>query len=135
MIMRNKRYKAFSLSELLIVLVIMGILVIIALPNLMPLISKAKSMEAQQQLAFLHSLQQSYFYTHSVYSESLEDLGFDQQILVTDGGTANYLIEIIEVNEKGFTARAISVVDFNKDGIYNEWQVDEKKKIVETIKD
>lgn len=92
-------------------------------------------MEAQQQLAFLHSLQQSYFYTHSVYSESLEDLGFDQQILVTDGGTANYLIEIIEVNEKGFTARAISVVDFNKDGIYNEWQVDEKKKIVETIKD
>lgn len=135
MIMRNKRYKAFSLSELLIVLVIMGILVIIALPNLMPLISKAKSMEAQQQLAFLHSLQQSYFYTHSVYSESLEDLGFDQQILVTDGGTANYLIEIIEVNENGFTARAISVVDFNKDGTYNEWQVDEKKKIVETIKD
>ncbi len=133
--MRNKRYKAFSLSELLIVLVIMGILVIIALPNLMPLISKAKSMEAQQQLAFLHSLQQSYFYTHSVYSESLEDLGFDQQILVTDGGTANYLIEIIEVNENGFTARAISVVDFNKDGTYNEWQVDEKKKIVETIKD
>ena len=135
MIMRNKRYKAFSLSELLIVLVIMGILVIIALPNLMPLISKAKSMEAQQQLAFLHSLQQSYFYTHSVYSESLEDLGFDQQILVTDGGTANYLIEIIEVNENGFTARAISVVDFDKDGTCNEWQVDEKKKIVETIKD
>ena len=133
--MKQKRYKAFSLAELLIVLVIMGILVIIALPNLMPLITKAKSMEAQQQLAFLHSLQQSHFYTHSVYSESLEDLGFDQQTLVTNGGTANYLIEIIEVSENGFIARAIAVVDFDKDGTYNEWQVDQDKRIVERIKD
>ena len=42
--------KAFSLPELLVVLVIIGILVLIALPNLMPLISRAKSTEAQQQL-------------------------------------------------------------------------------------
>ncbi len=44
--------RAFSLPEMLVVLVIIGILVLIALPNLMPLISKA--MEAQQQLAFVH---------------------------------------------------------------------------------
>ena len=48
----EKRLRAFSLPEMLVVLVIIGILVLIALPNLMPLISKAKSMEAQQQLAF-----------------------------------------------------------------------------------
>lgn len=47
-----KRLNAFSMSELLVVLVIIGILVLIALPNLMPLISKAKSVEAQQQLVF-----------------------------------------------------------------------------------
>jgi type IV pilus assembly protein PilE len=133
--MKNKRYKAFSLSELLIVLVIMGILVIIALPNLMPLITKAKSMEAQQQLAFLHSLQQSHFYTHSVYSDSLQELGFEQQTLVTDGGTANYVIEILESSEDGFIARAISVVDFDRDEIYNEWQIDQNKRIIETVKD
>ena len=133
--MKNKRYKAFSLSELLIVLVSMGILVIIALPNLMPLITKAKSMEAQQQLAFLHSLQQSHFYTHSVYSDSLQELGFEQQTLVTDGGTANYIIEILESSEDGFIARAISVVDFDRDEIYNEWQIDQNKRIIETVKD
>ena len=135
--MKNNRYKydAFSLSELLIVLVIMGILVIIALPNLMPLISRAKAMEAQQQLAFVHTLQQSYFYTNSLYSDSLEEIGFEQQPLVTDGGTANYLIEIIESSENGFVVRAVSVVDFDKDGIYNEWQIDHNKQIVETIKD
>ena len=55
--------RAFSLPELLVVLVIIGILVLIALPNLMPLISRAKATEAQQQLTFLHSLEQSHFYT------------------------------------------------------------------------
>ena len=38
------------------VLVIIGILALIALPKLMPLISRAKATEAQQ-LTFLHSLQ------------------------------------------------------------------------------
>ena len=63
---KAKRLKAFSLSELLVVLVIIGILVIVALPNLMPLISKAKATEAQQQLAFVHTLQQSYLDRKSV---------------------------------------------------------------------
>lgn len=134
-IMRQKQLHAFSLSELLVVLVIIGILVIIALPNLMPLISKAKAMEAQQQLGFLHSLQQSHFYTYSRYSESLDEIGFEQSPLVTDGGNANYLIEIVEATEDSFIARAVSVVDFDKDGIYNEWEINEEKCLRETVKD
>lgn len=131
----RKPLKAFSLSELLVVLVIIGILVIIALPNLMPLISKAKAMEAQQQLGFLHSLQQSHFYTYSRYSASLDEIGFEQSPLVTDGGNANYLIEIVEASEEGFVARAVAVVDFDKDGIFNEWEIDENKNLRETVKD
>ncbi len=46
---RNARINAFSLPELLVVLVIIGILVLVALPNLMPLISRAKATEAQQR--------------------------------------------------------------------------------------
>ena len=134
--MRIKRqYRAFSLSELLVVLVIIGILVIIALPNLMPLISKAKAMEAQQQLGFLHSLQQSHFYTYSRYSDSLDEIGFEQASLVNEGGNANYLIEIVEASEDGFVARAIAVVDFDKDGIFNEWEINQDKNLRETIKD
>lgn len=41
---QRRTMRAFSLSEMLVVLVIIGILVLIALPNLMPLITRAKSM-------------------------------------------------------------------------------------------
>ena len=39
---------------------------------------------------------------------SLEELGYEQQPLVNDGGTANYRIEIVETNEDGFKAQAIA---------------------------
>lgn len=126
---------AFSLPELLVVLVIIGILVLIALPNLMPLISRAKAAEAQQQLTFLHTLQRSNFYTYSRYSSSLEELGFEQQKLVSDGGHANYLIEIVEASEHGFRATATAVVDFDGDGIYNVWEIDQDKELKEIVKD
>ena len=100
----DRTLMAFSLTELLVVLVIIGILVLVAMPNLMPLISRAKATEAQQQLTFLHSLEKSYFYTYSRYSSDLEELGFEQAALVTDGGNANYRIEVVEAGENGFKA-------------------------------
>ncbi|MGV8094894.1 MAG: type IV pilin protein [Mangrovibacterium sp.] len=128
--------RAFSLPELLVVLVIIGILVLIALPNLMPLISRAKSIEAQQQLIFLHSLEKTYFYSHSRYSNSLDEIGFEQQPLVTEGGSnANYRIEIVQADENSFKARATAVVDFDQDGIFSTWEIDQEKNLVEVIKD
>ena len=131
----RKKLRAFSLPELLVVLAIVGILVLIALPNLMPLISKAKSTEAQQQLVFLHTLQKNNFYTYSRYSESLDELGFEQQRLVTEGGAANYRIEIVEASERGFRATATAVVDFNANGEYNVWEIDQDKQLREIVKD
>lgn len=131
----NRALRAFSLPELLVVIVIIGILVLIALPNLMPLISKAKSIEAQQQLIFLHSLQKTHFYTYSKYSNSVDELGFEQQPLVTNGGNANYQIEIIEATDGTFRATATSVVDFDQDGIFNVWEIDQNKHLVEITKD
>lgn len=77
----DRNLRAFSLTELLVVLVIIGILVLVAMPNLMPLISRAKATEAQQQLTFLHPLEKSYFYTYSRYSDDLEELGFERLLL------------------------------------------------------
>ncbi len=133
--MSKKRLSAFSLSELLIVLVIIGILVLLALPNLMPLISKAKSTEAQLQLNHVHTLQKTYFYMHSKYSNDLEEIGFEQEKLVTDGGKANYLIEVVHAEATTFTARATSVTDFDGDGTLNVWEVDQDKNIKEVTKD
>ena len=119
------RLRAFSLPELLVVLVIIGILVLIALPNLMPLISRAKATEAQQQLTYLHTLQKSNFYTYSRYTPSLDELGFEQSKLVTDG----------EASEHGFRATATAVVDFDGDGTYNVWEINQDKELKETVKD
>lgn len=133
---RSKRHlEAFSLAELLVVLVIVGILVLIALPNLMPLISRAKSTEAQQQLTFLHSLERTHFYTYSRYSSSMEEVGFEHARLVTDGGTANYRIEVVEASEAGFRATATAVVDFDGDGVYNVWEIDQRKELREMVPD
>ncbi len=131
----KNQVRAFSLPELLVVLVIIGILVLVALPNLMPLISRAKTVEAQQQLAYLHSLEKSYFYTYSKYSSSLDEIGFEQSVLVSDGGQANYVIEIVEATEHGFRATATSITDFDGDGIFNVWEIDERKELRETVKD
>src|ERR1700712_1180891 len=92
----QKRVNAYTLTEILVVLVIIGILILLALPNLLPLITKAKSLEAKTQLNHIQTLEQSYFYEHSKYSKDLTEVGFIQEKLVTDGseGRANYRIEI-----------------------------------------
>ncbi|MBS1509212.1 MAG: prepilin-type N-terminal cleavage/methylation domain-containing protein [Bacteroidetes bacterium] len=130
-----KRYPAFTLTEVLVVLIIIGILVLLALPNLLPLITKAKSTEAKVQLEHVHTLEKSYFFEKSKYTKDLSELSFEQQKLSTEGGQANYKIEIIEVNETGFKARATSVVDFDGDGIFNVWEIDQDKKLTEVTKD
>ena len=131
----NKKLHAFSLTELLIVLVIIGILVLLALPNLMPLISKAKSTEAQIQLGHVHMLQKNNFYMHSRYSDDLTEIDFEHEKLVTEGGNANYRIEIIDASVTGFKARATAVVDFDGDGNFNTWEINEEKQLKEIIKD
>lgn len=45
---RGKALRAFSLTELLVVLVIIGILVLVAMPNLMPLISRGSDIISPQ---------------------------------------------------------------------------------------
>jgi type IV pilus assembly protein PilE len=129
------KVKAFTLSELLVVLVIIGILVLIALPNLMPLISRAKSTEAKMQLTHLHNLEKNYFYMYSKYSSDFNELGYEQEKMVSEGGNANYKVEILESTATLFKARATAVADFDGDGAYNVWEIDQDKKLTEVTKD
>lgn len=129
------KVKGFTLPELLIVLVIIGILVLLALPRLMPLISRTKATEAQLQLKHVQTLQKSHFYLHSKYSDNLQTIGFEQETLVTDDGAANYLVEITEAGFEGFLATATAVVDFDGDGQFNVWEIDQDNRLVEKIPD
>ena len=134
-IISNKKVKAFTLTELLVVLIIIGILVLLALPNLMPLISKAKSTEAQLQLEQVYTLEKSYFYMHSKYSTSLDDIGFEQEKLSTQDGNANFKIEVEDATSNSFKAKATAVVDFDGDGTFSVWEIDQNKKLKEVTKD
>jgi type IV pilus assembly protein PilE len=132
----DMKFKAFTLSELLVVLVIIGILVLIALPVLMPLISRTRGIEAKQGLKHLYTLQKTYFYEYSKYSTDFASIGFEQERPVTEeDGKANYLFEIVQADAKSFQARATAVVDFDADGQFNVWEIDEKSNLVEIIKD
>lgn len=133
----RQKVEAYTLTEILVVLVIIGILILLALPNLLPLITKAKSLEAKTQLNHVQTLEQSYFYEHSKYSKDLTEIGFIQDKLVTDGkdARANYRIEITNATNTGFTARATAVVDFNGNGTFNVWEIDQDKTLKEVTPD
>ncbi len=125
----------FSMTELMVVLVIIGVLTLLALPKLMPLVTKAKTTEAKLMLKQVYTLEKSYKYEHDIYSSSLPEIGFEQAKLIREGGQARYVIEVVSANEKSFTAQATSTVDFNDNGTYNVWVVDESGMIKEKVPD
>ncbi len=125
----------FSMTELMVVLVIIGVLTLLALPKLMPLVTKAKTTEAKLMLKQVYTLEKSYKYEHDTYSSSLADIGFEQEILVTDGGQARYRIEIVTADEKSFSAQATAIVDFNNNGTFNVWITDQTGAIGEKVPD
>jgi type IV pilus assembly protein PilE len=126
---------AFTLTEVLVVLIIIGILILLALPNLMPLISKAKSTEAKIQLQHVYTLEKNYFFEKSSYSRDFNEISFEQQKLTTQGGQANYKIEITEATNNTFKAKAIAVVDFDGDGVFDIWEIDNNKNLTEVTPD
>ncbi|MBP2832831.1 type II secretion system protein [Aquimarina sp. U1-2] len=133
---RKKMYvKAYSMSELVIVLCIIGILILLVLPNQTSVVSQAKAIEAQSMLNHLYGLQKSYFYRHSKYTTDFEELGFEPAASISEGGQAVYKVEIIEASTNSFKAKAVSLSDFDGDGSFNTWEIDHNKLLKETIKD
>lgn len=130
-----KKIPAFNLQELLVVLVIIGILLLLALPQLMPLIAKTKSLEAQTQLKHLYGLQRQHYFLHSKYSEDFSVLGFEPPKTVVENGSANYIYEIRISTPFEFKAIATSITDFDGDGIFNLWEIDQEMQLIERVKD
>lgn len=127
--------KAYSLTEILIVLCIIGILLLMVLPNQTSVISQAKAIEAQAMLNQVYGLEKSYFYRHSKYTANLEELGFEQETTVDEGGQAVYKITITAASNDSFQATATAVSDLDGDGSFNTWEIDNKKMLTETTKE
>lgn len=130
-----KKQDGFSLTELMVVLVIIGVLVLLALPRLMPVVNKAKATEAKLSLKQVYMLEKAYKFEYDKYSNDLSQIGFEQEKLITENGTARYIVEIKNAEIGSFLATATSVVDFDGDGGYNVWEVKEDGIIMETTPD
>jgi type IV pilus assembly protein PilE len=121
----NKKISSFNLQEMLIVLAIIGILLLIALPNLMPLITKAKSLEAQVQLKAIYNAEKQYYFMYSKYSPNFTEIDFQAPKTVKENGSANYSYEIIQSSNSEFKVKATALTDFNGNGIFNVWEIDQ----------
>ena len=131
----SKKLPSFNLQEMLIVLAIIGILLLIALPNLMPLITKAKSVEAQTQLKAIFNAEKQYNFMSSKYSSDFKEIDFEAPKTVKENGSANYTYEIIQSSDSEFKARATAITDFNGNGVYNVWEIDQNGNPVQVTKD
>lgn len=131
------KYKAqaLTLTELLVVMVIVGILTMLALPKITGLIGDAHEIEAKKNLEFLYQLEQRHFMEFAKYNTSLEAIRFEQNKLVSEGGQAHYEITIEEASQSTFRAKATSITDFDGDGVFNVWQIDQDKNLERVIGD
>jgi type IV pilus assembly protein PilE len=131
----NKR--GFSLIELLIVVVVLGILAAIAIPKFQKIQTRAKGSEAKGMLKAALVLEKAYFNHYGRFSDSLIQIGFVQEALVTDDppGRARYRVAIAVATDQALLVTATSVVDFDKDGQYNIWAIDESATIQELAPD
>lgn len=129
------KVSGLSLLEVLTVLIIIGLTSLVVVRNLSPTVNKVKKKEAQIQLTLIQTFQQTYFMEFTKYSGDLEELGYAQRLLSTNGGDANYKIEIVDASVTGYKARATAVVDFNQNGTMDVWEIDQTGKVTNTVKD
>lgn len=87
------------------------------------------------QLKHLYTLQRSEFMLRSKYSGDLVSVGFEHERTIEEGGNANYRIEIVEVTPTSFVARATALADFDGDGVFNVWEIDEEQNLREITPD
>lgn len=91
--------------------------------------------EIKSILLEIYELEHSYKRMFGSFTKNTYALAYTQDTLVTDGWRANYLISLQDVTDSTFTVKAVSVVDFDRDGQFNTWTVNEMGIITEIVED
>lgn len=132
---RNRR--GFSLTELMIVVAIIGILAVIAIPNFLKYQARAKQSEAKTNLVAIHASEMAYFAEKNEYGDDFNKIGFaitgsSQLYYYELGGNSLGTLPpgctastLDVVSETGFTAVATANID--GDPTCDVWTIDENK--------
>ena len=122
----RKRFHGFSLMEVMIVVVIIGILAALAYPNLEKYLKRAGQTEAKTNLSAIYTAQKIYFTLHQSYAEDINEL--DLSLAQGDPYTFN----IQEASTSTFKAQAEGNID---DDALDTWTIDQDKNLLNTIDD
>ena len=122
----RKRFHGFSLMEVMIVVVIIGILAALAYPNLEKYLKRARQTEAKTNLSAIYTAQKIYFTLHQSYAEDINEL--DLSLVQGDPYTFT-----MEASTSTFKAQAEGNID--DDDALDIWTIDQDKNLRYTIDD
>ena len=114
----RKRFHGFSLMEVMIVVVIIGILAALAYPNLEKYLKRARQTEAKTNLSAIYTAQKIYFTLHQSYAEDINEL--DLSLVQGDPYTFT-----MEASTSTFKAQAEGNID--DDAALDTWTIDQNK--------
>ncbi len=137
--------RGFSLTELMIVVAIIGILATIAIPKFMTYQAKAKQTEAKNNLVAIHTSEIAYFAENNGYIDDFNALGF-----AVSGSSQRYYYEIGQSSvgslPPGCTASTLDRVSANEfvavaignidgDSTCDVWTINQEKVLTNVTND
>ncbi len=134
----HKSQKGFTLIELMIVVVIIGILAALAIPRFMRATTKSKQSEAKQILKQIYVMEQAYRQEYDAYwgngiTASAAAPATMGRIGVDIGSTARYTYSLVAATNT-FTATANSGV-LDDDASLDTWTMNEQGVLTCTVDD
>lgn len=142
---RIRNQQGFSLTELMIVVAIIGILAAIAIPRFMSFQARAKQSEAKANLVHIHTAEMAYFAENNGYVDDFNAIGFG-----ITGSSQRYYYELGNASSgtlpAGCTAstldyvsptgfKAVATGNIDGDATCDVWTIDENKTLVNVVND
>ncbi|OED35374.1 hypothetical protein AB834_04605 [PVC group bacterium (ex Bugula neritina AB1)] len=91
--MKNNR--GFTMIEVLMVVLVVGILASLAMPQYTKVVEKAKMSEAKTVLSAIRTAEGVYFMEYDAYTDDLTKLDLDEGIYTSSGRLFDYTIDVL----------------------------------------